>query len=111
MGTIAAHTARATFASNLFAAGGVDVVNAGRHDDLDAVLASYDGPDGGQKVVCLVGNDAAYADWGSDLAAALREAGASWVIVAGKPLDGTDDNCAMGVDALDFLTRTREKLA
>ncbi len=34
MGTIAAHTARASFATNLFAAGGIDVVNAGRHDDV-----------------------------------------------------------------------------
>ena len=34
------------------------------------------------------------------------------MIVAGKPGDlGVDDSCAMGVDALDFLTRTREKLA
>ena len=41
MGTIAAHTARATFATNLFAAGGIDVVNAGRHDDVEAVLKDY----------------------------------------------------------------------
>ncbi len=34
------------------------------------------------------------------------------MIVAGKP-EGleVDDSCAMGIDALDFLTRTREKLA
>ena len=76
MGTIAAHTARASFATNLFAAGGIDVVNAGRHDDLDAVLKDYQGPDGGQSVVCLVGNDKAYAAWGADLVEALREAGA-----------------------------------
>ena len=62
MGTVAAHTARATFATNLFAAGGIDVVNEGRHDDVDAVLAHYDG----QPVVCLVGHDKAYAEWGSD---------------------------------------------
>ena len=37
--------------------------------------------------------------------------GAEWIIVAGKPRDWADDSCAMGVDALDFLTRTREKLA
>jgi methylmalonyl-CoA mutase len=44
--------------------------------------------------------------------AALRSAGASWVVVAGKPGDlGVDDSCAMGVDALDFLNRTREKLS
>ena len=109
MGTVAAHTARATFATNLFAAGGIDVVNEGRHDDVDAVLAHYDG----QPVVCLAGHDKAYAEWGADLVQALREAGAQWVILAGKPVDGveTDDTCAMGVDALDFLHRTREKLA
>jgi methylmalonyl-CoA mutase len=109
MGTVAAHTARATFAANLFAAGGIDVVNEGRHDDVDAVLAHYDG----QSVVCLVGHDKAYVEWGAELAAALREAGAQWLILAGKSVEGieTDDTCAMGVDALDFLRRTREKLA
>jgi methylmalonyl-CoA mutase len=114
MGTIAAHTARATFAANLFAAGGIDVVNEGRHDDTETVLAHYDG----QPVVCLVGHDKAYAEWGAELAKALREAGAQWIILAGLrqslgAVDGidTDDTCAMGVDALDFLRRTREKLS
>jgi methylmalonyl-CoA mutase len=112
MGTIAAHTARATFAANLFAAGGIDVVNTGPHDDVQAVIADYTGPDGGQSVVCLVGQDRAYAEWGAELVAALREAGARHVILAGKVPDGVavDDTCAMGVDALDFLRRTREKL-
>ena len=113
MGTVAAHTARATFATNLFAAGGIDVVNEGRHDDVDGVLAHY----GGEAVVCLTGHDKAYAEWGSDLVTALREAGAQWVILAGKVSTSStgglevDDSCAMGVDALDFLHRTREKLA
>ena len=72
MGTVAAHTARATFATNLFAAGGV-AVDVGRPDRRRrAVLAAYDG----QPVVCLAGTDAAYAEWGADLVAALREAGA-----------------------------------
>jgi len=107
MGTVAAHTARATFASNLFAAGGITVVNPGRADDVDAVLAAYDG----QPVVCLTGADGAYAAWGADLVAALRAAGARWVILAGKPRDlEVDDSCAMGVDALDFLRRTRAVL-
>jgi methylmalonyl-CoA mutase len=113
MGPIAAHTARATFAANLFAAGGIDVVNTGGHDDVEAVLRDYTGPDGGQPVVCLVGHDKAYAGWGADLVAALRDAGAGWVILAGRPVEGVevDDTCAMGVDALDFLRRTRDKLA
>ena len=78
MGTIAAHTARATFATNLFAAGGIDVVNEGRHDDVEAVLSHYDG----QPVVCLVGPDKAYAAWGADLAAGAPRGrchgGSSW---------------------------------
>ena len=59
----------------------------------------------------VAGADDAYAAWGADAAAALREAGASYVIIAGKPVDFADDNAAMGVDALAFLTRTREALA
>ncbi|HEY0904954.1 MAG TPA: methylmalonyl-CoA mutase family protein [Marmoricola sp.] len=116
MGTVAAHTARATFATNLFAAGGIAVVNPGRADDVDAVLAAYTGPDGGQSVVCLTGSDTAYAAWGADLVAALRTAGARRVVMAGKPGEKTvpadlvDDSCAMGVDALEFLGRTRAAL-
>ena len=35
-----------------------------------------------------------------------------WHAKAGKAPDdvAVDDTCAMGVDALDFLTRTRERL-
>ncbi|MBB6628892.1 methylmalonyl-CoA mutase [Nocardioides sp. KIGAM211] len=105
LGTVAAHTARATFASNLLAAGGIAVDVAGPTADADELLAAYDG----QSVVCLAGSDAAYTEWGEAAAAALREAGATWVVIAGKPTDYADDSCAMGVDALDFLTRTREK--
>ncbi|GEP35999.1 methylmalonyl-CoA mutase [Nocardioides szechwanensis] len=106
LGTIASHTARATFAANLFAAGGIATEVAGATSGVDDLVAAY----GGQRVVCLAGSDPTYAEWGSTAAAALREAGATHVIIAGKPVDGVDDSCAMGVDALDFLTRTREKL-
>ena len=108
MGTVAAHTARATFATNLFAAGGVAVEIAGPTDGADDVLAAYDG----QPVVCLAGTDPAYAEWGAPLVAALRDAGATHVILAGKPKGiEVDDSCAVGVDALTFLNRTREALA
>lgn len=107
MGTVAAHTARAMFAGNLFAAGGIAVEPAGTTDGVDAVLAAY----GGQSVVCVCGTDAAYAEWGTALVGALREAGARHVIVAGKADVGADDQCWAGMDALDFLRRTREVLA
>ncbi|WP_344146033.1 methylmalonyl-CoA mutase family protein [Nocardioides koreensis] len=107
MGPVAEHTARATFASNLLAAGGIAVDVAGPTKGADDLVAAYDG----QQVVCLAGSDPTYAEWAAQAATALREAGARWVIIAGKATDAADDSCAMGVDALAFLTRTREKLA
>lgn len=107
LGTIAQHTARATFVSNLLAAGGIAVDVAGATSGVDDLRAAY----GGQKVVCLAGTDAAYEEWGAAAAASLREAGATHVVIAGKATDYVDDSAAMGVDALAFLTRTREKLA
>ncbi len=107
MGTVAAHTARAMFATNLFAAGGIAVEPTGATDGVDAVLAAYDG----QPVACLCGTDPAYAEWGTELVAALRAAGAHHVVVAGQAEVGADDQCWAGMDALAFLHRTREVLA
>jgi len=106
MGTIAQHTARATFATNLFAAGGIAVDVAGPTTGPDDLTRAH----AGHPVVCLAGPDTAYAEWGEAAASALREAGARHVIIAGKATDYVDDSCAVGVDALAFLTRTREKL-
>ncbi|MEJ7832991.1 MAG: methylmalonyl-CoA mutase family protein [Nocardioides sp.] len=113
LGTVAQHTARGTFAANLLAAGGITAEAAGATDGVEALLAAYDG----QGVVCVAGSDATYAEWGSAAIAALREAGAQHVIVAGAATSSTDegldadDSCVMGLDALDFLTRTRGHLA
>jgi methylmalonyl-CoA mutase len=111
MGTVAAHTARATFATNLLAAGGIAVDVAGATESVEELWAAYDG----QPVVCLAGSDDAYDAWGDEAVRALREAGAEWVLIAGKPRgplsDAVDDSAARGVDALDLLHRTREKLA
>jgi methylmalonyl-CoA mutase len=116
LGPVAAHTARASFAANLLAAGGIPVMVAGATDGVESLLDAYDAQDK-PPVVCLCGTDAAYLDWGAEAIAALRQDGATWVILAGKPGDRTvdpslvDDSAAMGLDALSFLNRTREKLA
>jgi methylmalonyl-CoA mutase len=115
LGSIAQHTARATFAANLLAAGGVDTVSAGATDDVEALVAAY--RQNPLPVACLAGTDKTYAAWGAAAATALREAGARYLVLAGKPGDKTvtpehlDDSCALGVDALAFLTRVREELA
>jgi methylmalonyl-CoA mutase len=110
LGRVAQHTARATFAANLYAAGGIDTLVAGATEGVDDVVGAYRDA-GTPAVACLAGPDALYAEWGEDLVSALREAGAKHVIVAGKNDVGADDSAAVGVDALDFLRRTREELA
>ena len=109
MGTVAAYTARGTFAANLLAAGGIDTVVAGPTEGIDDVLTAY--AEAGQPTtVCLVGNDKAYEAWGADLVTALREAGATYVVVAGKADIGADTNAAAGLDALAFLRSIRQEL-
>ncbi|MGC4108893.1 MAG: methylmalonyl-CoA mutase family protein [Nocardioides sp.] len=96
LGPVAEHSARAGFATNLLAAGGVAVDASGEY--------------AGQRVVCLAGTDAAYAELGDAEATRLRAAGAERVVVAGRPADWADDSCAVGDDVVAFLTRTREAL-
>lgn len=107
LGPVAHHTARATFAANLLAAGGVAVRVAGATAGPDDLVAAYDG----EPVVVLAGTDAAYEEWGAAAAEALRQAGARHVVIAGKPVPYADGSAAMGVDALAFLTQIREELA
>ncbi len=114
MGTVAAHTSRASFATNLFAAGGVDTVAAGPTENVEEVVAAYQ--DAGKvAVVCLIGNAAAYDGWGADLITALRAAGAKHVVIAGTLPDGgpdldVDATAAVGDDALAFLRTIRQEL-
>jgi len=57
LGPVAQHTARAGFATNLLAAGGIGVDVAGPTTGVDDLTAAYDG----QAVVCLAGTDTTYA--------------------------------------------------
>lgn len=109
MGPIAAHTARATFAINLLAAGGIGIGAAGPTADVEELVDRYREA-GAPPIVCLAGTDKAYGEWGGDAVAALRENGASYVVVAGKTDIGQDASAAMGLDALAFLRGLREEL-
>jgi methylmalonyl-CoA mutase len=110
MGTIAAHTARATFAINLLAAGGIGIGAAGPTDDVAEAVDKYLEA-GAPPVVCQAGTDKAYGEWGAELVTALRENGASHVVVAGRTDIGQDASAAVGLDALAFLRQMREVLA
>ncbi|MEU6643807.1 methylmalonyl-CoA mutase family protein [Saccharomonospora sp. NPDC046836] len=107
LGPLAAHTARAAFAGNLFQAGGIEPVNPGVSDDVVGAFR-----DSGTPIACLCGSDTLYAEQAAAVAQALREAGATDVLLAGKPGDypGVTGFVHIGCDALAVLTSTLEKL-
>ncbi|GAA4618794.1 methylmalonyl-CoA mutase family protein [Saccharopolyspora hordei] len=108
LGSLAAHNARASFARNLFAAGGVACTDAGATESTADVLAAYDGA----PVVCLCSSDEVYADRAAETAEALKRAGARQVLLAGKPsgTGGVDGYVHAGCDALAVLTDVHEQL-
>jgi len=110
LGPIAAHTARATFASNLFQAGGVEPVNPGAVDGVDALVTAF--RDSGATIACLCGTDKLYAERAADTARELKAAGAVRVLLAGKPGEyaDVDDYVHAGCDALAALTGTLDTL-
>jgi methylmalonyl-CoA mutase len=105
LGPVAAHTARASFAANLFQAGGIDTPNAGATTTSTEVAQAFAAADA--KVVCICGTDKAYAEQAAEVAKALAEAGAVRVLLAGKgDYPGVDGYVHMGVDVLAVLRDT-----
>lgn len=116
LGPAAAHTARVTFASNLFQSGGIEPV----HDPVtvdattvaDALTAS------GATLACLCSSDPLYAEQAEQAAAALKAAGATRVYLAGRPGEqretfiraGVDEFVAAGDDAVAVLSAALDHL-
>ncbi|QXV59831.1 methylmalonyl-CoA mutase family protein [Amycolatopsis sp. TNS106] len=107
LGPVAAHTARASFAANLFQAGGIEAVNPGAPEDVIAEFRAS-----GTKIACLCGSNTSYAEEADSVAKALKEAGATSVLLAGKPGDHPDVTGYLytGCDALEILTGTLNEL-
>ncbi|PSC02595.1 methylmalonyl-CoA mutase [Alsobacter soli] len=89
LGPISAFTARATFAKNLFEAGGIAAVaNDGfagpdGATDIAALTAAYRAS--GAMLACLCSSDEVYGREAAEAAKALAAAGARRVTLAGKP--------------------------
>ncbi len=68
--------------------------------------------DSGAPVACLCGSDVAYGESAEAVAAALRSAGATTVLLAGKPadIDGVTGYVHTGCDALAVLSDTLDTL-
>lgn len=117
LGPAAAHTGRATFAANLFQAGGVEPV----HDPVTADAENVAGAlaRSGATVACLCSSDKLYAEQAEAVAAALKEAGALRVFLAGRPgteereaylRAGVDEFVFAGGDAVAVLTSVLDRM-
>jgi methylmalonyl-CoA mutase len=110
LGPVAAHTARATFAANLFNAGGFATPNAGPAKTADDVAEKFKAS--GARIAVVCGSESSYADLAVPTVEALRAAGAERVLLAGKKSDAEVDGFVfMGCPALEILNDTFEFLA
>ncbi|MER6997199.1 methylmalonyl-CoA mutase family protein [Streptomyces sp. NPDC000410] len=100
IGPAAAHSARTTFAANLFQAGGVEAVTEGTFEESGATE------------VCLCSSDALYEEQAAATAGALKAAGARHVFLAGRPgqYAGVDAYVFAGCDAIAVLSATLDRM-
>ncbi len=116
LGTVAQHTARATWTTNALAAGGIEAKPVRGFGDAAAAGKAF--AETGAKVAVVAGADAAYAEQGAAVIAALRAAGAEHVVVAGKPGElekalrdaGAAEFLVAGQDLFAFLVGLHERL-
>lgn len=100
LGPAAAYTARATFAANLFQAGGIAAVQEQAGTDAQAAADAFAGS--GARIACLCSTDQLYAEQAADAAARLKAAGATRVYLAGRPGERREDYLQAGVDEFVF---------
>jgi methylmalonyl-CoA mutase len=100
LGPAAAHTARLSFASNLFQAGGIEPVTEGAFEDSGATE------------VCLCSSDTLYEERAAEVAGALKATGAGHVFLAGRPGQYPDVDAYVfaGCDAVAVLSATLDRM-
>jgi methylmalonyl-CoA mutase len=109
LGPLAAYTARAGFARNLLAAGGMETPEAGPTESAAEVAAAF--REAGTPVAVLCSSDALYTERAAETVRALRDAGARQVLLAGTAeAPGLDGHVAAGCDALAVLGSVYETL-
>ncbi|MFJ6135787.1 methylmalonyl-CoA mutase family protein [Kitasatospora sp. NPDC092286] len=115
IGTASAHTARTTFAANLFQAGGI-ATTAAEGTDAAALAEAFTAS--GARVACLCSSDRLYGEHAETVAAALKAAGARRVLLAGRPGEqreayrraGVDEFVFAGGDAVAVLTALQDEI-
>ena len=100
LGPAAVHTARASFAANLFQAGGLATPTSGSSVDPAEIVAAYRAS--GASLACLASSDRLYAEHAVAVATALTEAGAGPIWLAGSPGERAAQYSAAGIDRFVF---------
>lgn len=109
LGSAASFAGRLGFAQQLFTAGGFELIMGDSLGDFQTHEAA---------IVCLCGNDASYAAMNAEDFAAIRNAGAKFLVIAGNPSDqaesdrwqqaGVDGCVALDCDAITVLSMLQE---
>lgn len=109
LGPIPTHGARATYATNVFEAGGIRALENDGFETADEVVTAFRAS--GASLACICSSDDRYDAQGTDVAAALTSAGCTAVYLAGNPGDaraalesaGVTDFVYIGADVLTVL--------
>jgi methylmalonyl-CoA mutase len=96
LGSVAQFTARASWAANAFAAGGLKPAGPAVHDSVDDLVRAF--RDSGAVLACIVSTDEVYEDLAAEAAQALKGAGAQQVLLAGRPGTNEAAFAAAGID-------------
>lgn len=110
IGEMVSFTPRANFAANIYAAGGLHSVSGDGGTDAQAIAEAFKKSNSKIAVICAGDDD--YEGHAAEVAAALKQAGATHIALAGKPrdIDDIDAYCFAGCAALSFLQEIHKTL-
>jgi methylmalonyl-CoA mutase len=116
MGRVFEFTARASFAKNIFEAGGIEAMPGSGGTDVATIAQEFKDSSASFAVICS--SDAVYVESGALLATALKDVGAKIIYLAGRPGDqeaalkdaGVDGFVFIGCDAHAILASAHSRL-
>ena len=110
IGSTSNFTARANFAANLYAIGGIHSVSGNGGEAVDAIISEF--KKSGAKIACVCAAEKDYEIFAQPIVDALIDAGAIHVSLAGKAKDinGVEDYAFAGCDALAFAEKIHKTL-
>lgn len=100
LGPVAAFSARATWARNFFEAGGIEALAGEGFATPDEATKAF--TQSGAALACICSSDAIYAEQAVACAQALKQAGARWIALAGRPGELEADLRHAGISGFAF---------